>query len=419
VPLARLAGIWSDGRMVVTRFEGRWTLEDRFGSPWQYLAVEVPAGSWGLRAELEYERSGAVMDLGCMGAAGFRGWSGGARREFVISPAAATPGYLPGELEPGTWLVMIGLHQIPPGGADYRVTVTVSARPGELDPGPEPLDLPPLTDRPVPRALPATAGRRWLAGDLHTHTVHSDGVMTVPELARFAAGRGLDFLAVTDHNTVSHHRELPAASAAHGIALLPGQEVTIDAGHANVLGDVGWIDFREPPDAWLATAQRSGGLMSVNHPYGGDLSWTAPMQRRPPLLEVWHWSWLDPRWTIPLSWWLAWDPSAIPVGGSDWHRPGSDAPPGAPTTWVEAESDHPDAVLAALAAGRTAVSAGRDGPVLLRVGDELVASAADGTVLAGPDGPKARVRGPLAKFPAAPGCHRLVDYAGGTLALTG
>jgi hypothetical protein len=405
--------------MVVTRFAGRWTLEDRFETPWQYLAVEVPAGSCALRAELEYERSGAIMDLGCLGAGGFRGWSGGARRSFVISPAAATPGYLPGELEPGTWLVMIGLHRVPPGGADYQLTVTVSARPGELAPEPAPQDLPPLTDRPARRVLPATAGRRWLAGDLHTHTVHSDGVMTVPELARFAAGRGLEFLAVTDHNTVSHHAELAAAGSAHGISLVPGQEVTVEAGHANVLGDVGWIDFREPPDAWLEAAERAGGLMSVNHPYGGELSWTAPMKRRPPLLEVWHWSWMDPRWTIPLSWWLAWDPLAIPVGGSDWHRPGSDAPPGSPTTWVEAESDDPAAVLAALAAGRTAVSAGREGPVLLRVGDELVASAADGAILAGPDGPKARVRGPLAKFPAARGYHRLVGPTGATLALTG
>jgi hypothetical protein len=397
--------------MAVTRFAGRWTLEDRFQTPWQYLGVEVPAGSYALRAELEYERSGAVMDLGCIGAGGFRGWSGGARRSFVITPAAATPGYLPGELEPGTWLVMIGLHRVPPGGADYQVTVTVSARPGELAPEPAPQDLPPLTDRPPRRVLPATAGRRWLAGDLHTHTVHSDGEMTVPELARFAAGRGLDFLAVTDHNTVSHHAELAAAGSAHGISLVPGQEVTIEAGHANVLGDVGWIDFREPPDTWLAAAERAGGLMSVNHPYGGDVSWIAPMTRRPPLLE--------PRWTIPLSWWLAWDPLAIPVGGSDWHRPGSDAPPGSPTTWVEAESDDPAAVLAALAAGRTAVSAGRAGPVLLRVGDEFVACAADGAILAGPDGPTARVRGALAKFPAAGGYHRLIDPAGGTLAITG
>jgi PHP domain len=405
--------------VLITRHAGRWTIEDRFRSAWHYLPVDVPRGACGLRAELEYERSAAIMDLGCMGAGGFRGWSGGARRSFVITPSGATPGYLAGELEPGLWQVMIGLHRVPPGGADYRVSVEVSTTPGELAPDDPPEPMPPLTDRPARRVLPATPGRRWLAGDLHTHTVHSDGVMTVPELARFAAGRGMDFLAITDHNTISHHAELPAAAAAYGIVLLPGQEVTTEAGHAGALGDVGWIDFRRPPDDWLEACIAAGGLLSINHPIGGQVSWAAPMKSRPPVLEVWHWSWLDTRWTTPLSWWLAWDPQAIPVGGSDWHRPGSDAPPGAPTTWVEAEADDPAAVLAAIAAGRTAVSAGRDGPALLRVGDELVACDADGTVLAGPDGPLARVRGRLAKFPATDGCHRLLDPTGAALALTG
>jgi PHP domain-containing protein len=405
--------------MPITRHAGRWSLEDRFASPWHYLPVDIPPGCCALRVELEYERSGAIMDLGCLGAGGFRGWSGGARREFVITAAAATPGYIAGELEPGTWQVIIGLHRVPAVGAEYTVTARISSTPGELIPEPAPEMMPPLTDRPAARALPASDGRRWLAGDLHTHTVHSDGGMTVPELARFAAGRGLDFLAVTDHNTVSHHPELPAAGAAHGIALLPGQEVTTEAGHANALGSIGWVDFRQPPDAWLESAERDGGLLSVNHPIGGNVSWATPMKRRPPLIEVWHWSWLDTRWTTPLGWWLAWDPDAIPVGGSDWHKPGSDAPPGAPTTWVAADAAEPAAILAAIGAGRTAISATRDGPVLLRIGDELVAVEADGLILAGPDGPKARIRGQLAKFPAAGGYHRIVDLTGATLALTG
>jgi hypothetical protein len=405
--------------MGVTHHAGRWTLEDRFCSAWHYLPVEVPAGACALRVELEYERSGAVMDLGCLGPAGFRGWSGGARREFVICHDSATPGYLGGELEPGTWRVVIGLHRVPPGGAEYRLTAEVSSTPGELAPGPPPEMLPPLEARPAPRALPAFNGMRWLAGDLHSHTVHSDGAMTVPELARFAAGRGLDFLAITDHNTISHHAELRTASAAHGIALIAGQEVTTEVGHAGALGEVGWIDFREPPDAWLEATEQAGGLLSVNHPIGGNVSWAAPMKRRPPLVEVWHWSWLDTSWTTPLGWWLAWDPSAIPVGGSDWHRPGSDAPPGSPTTWVAAEAAEPAAILDAIAAGRTSISADRNGPVLLRAGDEFVACDADGTILAGPDGPKARIRGQLAKFPAADGFHRLLTTAGATVALTG
>jgi PHP domain len=405
--------------MEVTRHAGRWTLEDRFSSPWHYLPFEVDGGACALRVELEYERSGAIMDLGCFGPAGFRGWSGGARRAFVITPDAATPGYLPGELEPGTWQIVIGLHRVPPGGAEYTITAEVASGPGELVPATPPEPMPPLSERPGSRMLPAAGGRRWLAGDMHTHTVHSDGAMTVPELARLAAGRGLDFIAVTDHNTISHHGELSAASGAHGIVLIPGQEVTTEAGHANALGSMGWIDFREPADSWLEAAEQAGCLLSVNHPIGGQVSWATPMKRRPPLIEVWHWSWLDTRWTTPLGWWLAWDPEAIPVGGSDWHRPGSDAPPGAPTTWVAAEADDPAAILAATAAGFTAVSASRDGPVLLRVGDELIASEADGLILAGPDGPKARIRGRLAKFPAAEGCHRIVDLTGATVALTG
>jgi PHP domain len=403
-----------------TRHHGRWTMTDRIASAWHYLPVEVPAGSSGLRVELEYDRSATVLDLGCAGPAGFRGWSGGARRSFVITAHAATPGYLSGELEPGTWQVIIGIHQLPPQGVEYRLAAEVSSRPGELQPEPGPPAPPPPAPgaRPPARTLPAGPGRRWLAGDLHTHTVHSDGAQTVPELARYAAGLGLDFIAVTDHNTVSHHRELPAAAARYGITLLPGQEITTAGGHAGALGEIGWVDFRLPADSWLEQTERRGGLLSVNHPIAGPVSWTLPMRRRPPLVEVWHWSWLDPRWTMSLAWWLAWDPGAVPVGGSDWHRPGSDAPPGTPTTWVECAGDGPDAVMDGLRHGRVAISGRRDGPVLLRSGDELIAVGAEGTTLTGPDGPRARVRGPRESFPAAAGHHRLLDDTGATLALT-
>jgi PHP domain len=404
--------------MAITRHQGRWSLPDRFASVWQYLPVDVPPGATGLRAELDYDCTAATLDLGCLGPAGFRGWSGGARRSFVITAAQATPGYLPGELEPGTWQVMLGLYRMPLDGIGYRVTVEVTGAGGSLAPEPQPDSPPPLAQRPPRRELPASAGRRWLAGDLHTHTVHSDGAMTVQELARFAVSLGLDFIAITDHNTVSHHAELPAAAAAHQIILVPGQEVTTVAGHAGALGDVGWIDFRGTADSWLETTERRGGLLSVNHPIGGHVSWMLPMRRRPPLIEAWHWSWLDPRWTNSLAWWLAWDPAAIPVGGSDWHRPGSDALPGSPTTWIETAAAEPEALLDGLRAGRTAVSASRDGPVLLRVDGELVAAGAEGTILTGPDGPSALVRGALARFSGAAGCHRLIDSTGATLALT-
>ncbi|HMD93480.1 MAG TPA: CehA/McbA family metallohydrolase [Trebonia sp.] len=399
----------------LTVHTGTWTPEDRFAAPWQYLPVEVAPGTAALRVELDYDRTGSVLDLGCLGPSGFRGWSGGARESFVIAAEAATPGYLPGEIEPGLWQVMIGLHAVPPDGVRFRVTAEPSSGGTELPVAPL---LPVPADRPARRELPAAPGRRWLAGDLHAHTVHSDGVMTVPELACFAISRGLDFIAVTDHNTVSHHGELPAAARRYGITLLPGQEVTRAHGHAGVLGDTGWIDFRRDPDDWLTAAELGGGLMSVNHPIAGPASWLHQMRRRPPLVEVWHWSWLDLSWTTPLAWWQAWDPAAIPVGGSDWHRHGCDAPPGTPTTWVESADAEPAAILEGLRSGRVTISAERDGPVLLRHDGELVAVGADGLTVAGPDGPYRRVRGDHDRFPGKPGYHRLLSPAGATLALT-
>jgi hypothetical protein len=400
----------------LTVHTGSWTVEDRFTSPWHYLPIDVAPGTSALRVTLEYERDGAVLDLGCLGPAGFRGWSGGSRQSFVVAAEAATPGYLPGEIEPGQWQVMLGLHQVPSAGVRYRVTAEPSAGPTAAD---FRQAIPPVpTDRPARKQLPATPGHRWLAGDLHSHTVHSDGAMTVPELACLAVSRGLDFVAVTDHNTISHQAELPAAAARYGITLIPGQEVTTAHGHAGVLGDVGWIDFRCPPDDWLDAAERRGGVMSVNHPIAGPVSWLHPMRRRPPLVEVWHWSWLDLSWTTPLAWWQAWDPAAIPVGGSDWHRHGSDAPLGTPTTWVECAETEPTAILDGLRSGRVSISADRDGPVLLRLDGELVAVGADGLTLAGPDGGYRRVHGDLARLPGADGYHRLLAPTGATLALT-
>jgi hypothetical protein len=391
-------------------------LDDRIAGAWHYLPVEVPAGTAAVRVALAFPAaSGAVLDLGCLDPAGFRGWSGGARSSFVVSAQWATPGYLAGPVAAGLWQVVIGLYQVPAGGVPFAVTAecldAVPAAP--VTPAP-----PVPAARPARRSLPAVSGYAWLAGDLHAHTVHSDGALSVAELACYAAAQGLDFVAVTDHNTVSHHASLALASARYGVTLLPGQEVTTASGHAGVLGDTGWIDFREPAPSWLSAAESAGGLMSVNHPFAGPVSWLHAMPRRPPLLEVWHWSWLDPSWTTPFSWWQAWDPAAIPVGGSDWHRPGDDAPLGTPTTWVLSADASVSGVLEGLRAGRVAISASRDGAVLLRVDDGLVAVGADGLVVAGPEGPWRRVDGDLVRLPSAAGYQRLLTPAGATVAVT-
>ncbi|MGZ4595790.1 MAG: CehA/McbA family metallohydrolase [Actinomycetes bacterium] len=391
--------------MTGVRHSGRWTPDDRAAGVYHYLPVEVPPHASGLQVRLDYDRSGAVLDLGCEAPAGWRGWSGGARSSYVITARAATPGYLPGELEPGTWQVVLGLHRVPADGVAFEVTVEVSpagAAPPRVEPDPP---VPPRAARPPRRELPAVDGLTWRPGDFHAHTLHSDGSLSVPDLAHLAASQGLDFLAVTDHNTTSHHAGLDLAGRAAGIQLVAGQEVTTGFGHANAFGDIGWVDFRQPAETWWPVVESRGGLLSVNHPLGGDCSWRQAVTWRAPLAEIWHSSWRDRRWGGPLAWWQSWDGTVTPLGGSDFHRH-PDAAPGTPTTWVACEGDD---VLGGLRAGRVAISDSPAGPLLLRVGDELVALGADGALLTGPDGRRRTVRSERAVFPAPVGPCWLED----------
>jgi hypothetical protein len=395
----------------MTVIRGHWSLDDRLERILREVPFEVPAGTRAVTVKLSFDRSLGVLDLGCGSPQGFRGWSGGARDEYTVTERWATPGYLPGPLEPGTWQVWLRLHRVPPQGLDYTLEITAgTAQP----PAPEVAE-PPHGERPPRRDIPDVGGLRWFAGDFHAHTLHSDGALTIPELAELAAGRGLDFLTVTDHNTTSHHPWLAAAGKAREITLLPGQEVTTDRGHANVFGDVGWVDFREPADSWVRHAAREGGLISINHPLGGDCAWLQPVTERPRIAEVWHSGWWDRRWGAPLAWADAWRPDLVAIGASDFHKPGNDGLPGEPTTWVLAEDA--GAIFDGLGAGRTAISAGPGAPLLLRLGDELLALDAEGLILVRPGGDRQVIRGERALVAAGGGRHRLETYENEVMAI--
>src|SRR5712671_215080 len=99
---------------------GTFSIDDQIAAQWHYLPVEVPAGTAALRVALSHPRdSGMVLDLGCFGPAGFRGWSGGARDSFVVAELGATPGYLAGPVTAGLWQVVIGLHVVPAEGVPF------------------------------------------------------------------------------------------------------------------------------------------------------------------------------------------------------------------------------------------------------------------------------------------------------------
>ena len=81
-------------------------------------------------------------------------------------------------------------------------------------------------------AAPGTARRRpkplvMLRYDLHCHSTCSDGLLSPAEVVRRAAQRGVDVLALTDHDELSGLAEARATAQATGIRLVDGAELSI------------------------------------------------------------------------------------------------------------------------------------------------------------------------------------------------
>ena len=232
---------------------------------------DVPPGTH--RIEIEYAGSGAdrrtVVDLGLRGPSGLRGWSGGSKRTILVSALGATPGYLPGPIESGNWAVLLGIPNIRAGSDDtYTVTIRLFN-----------------TDLPSATRIVRT-GPGWYAGDLHAHSGHSDGraisksgVATPTPAHRVfdaALAAGLDFVALSDHNTASHWLDVDRLQPYYdSLLLLHGREVTTYRGHANTVGETAFGDFRlatpaTSPARLLADLAAGGAFVSINHPLRPD-----------------------------------------------------------------------------------------------------------------------------------------------------
>src|SRR5438270_24587 len=70
--------------------------------------------------------------------------------------------------------------------------------------------------------------------DLHTHTYYSDGTLGPSQLLELARERGLDVVALTDHDTTAGLPEARDAAAAVGIELVPGVEFSAESEGASL-----------------------------------------------------------------------------------------------------------------------------------------------------------------------------------------
>ncbi|HHY57926.1 MAG TPA: CehA/McbA family metallohydrolase [Chloroflexi bacterium] len=302
---------------------------------------------------------------------GFRGarHCSGARHAVAIGAHVATPGYLPGPLPAGEWSVQIDTHRILPGAPlHYTVEVEIEATDDLTAVSASPQGKPGMVAR-------CEAG--WYRGDLHSHTDHSDADQrTVTELVAAARAAELDFLFLTDHNTISPLAEIDAL-AGPDLLTAGGMELTTFWGHALVLGARHWIDWRfRPGDGAinrLAEAVYARGEVFImahpasdGDPYCTGCAWRfgEMMPGSARVIEIWNGTWAgDSNNELALALyydWLNQGRRLVATAGSDTHST-ADYAAGPGFNVVYAEELSEAALLRAIAAGHLYLSSG---PVL-------------------------------------------------------
>ncbi|MHB9107566.1 MAG: CehA/McbA family metallohydrolase [Armatimonadota bacterium] len=117
-----------------------------------------------------------------------------------------------------------------------------------------------------PAALPE--GIQAYCGDLHMHTFHSDGSVSPAALILQCLYAGLDFMAITDHNTLDGALLGKALLAKHGFAypLTIGEEITTPWSHFNAYPLKTLVDWTGSLHDITKAVHMQGGVIMWNHP---------------------------------------------------------------------------------------------------------------------------------------------------------
>jgi hypothetical protein len=235
-----------------------------------FVPFTVPEGVHRISVDFSYthRQEKTTLNIGIHDPNGFRGQSGSNKDHFTIGPGDATASYIPGAIPQGQWKLLISVSSIRPElTSHFRAEIRFNS---------------PLEDSSF-TLTPLETGTRWYHGDLHMHTAHSDGSCAnqsgdrVPcplfLTAQMAASRGLDFIAISDHNSLAHYAEMRELQPYFSkMLLIPGREMTTFYGHFNAFGTMQYVSYLVAEkggrtiDQVVADIRAQGGIVSINHP---------------------------------------------------------------------------------------------------------------------------------------------------------
>ena len=109
------------------------------------------------------------------------------------------------------------------------------------------------------------SSERLLRADLHTHTYYSpDGITSPRRLVEECRRKGIDCVAVTDHNTI---RGAPAVRELADFSVIVGEEIRTAGGEVIGLFLTEEVPRGLSPQETIERVKAQGGLVGIPHPY--------------------------------------------------------------------------------------------------------------------------------------------------------
>ena len=187
-----------------------------------------------------------------------------------VNKSGASPGFTPRKIKPGIWMMEIVVASIVTGNCHYKMEISLFNKEsgGRIKVKGE--------EKIVVRAGIGTGKallkreNHWYAGELYVHSNHSDGENSIEEIIKKAKMEGLDFFALTDHNTVSGYDSIPQDDS---FPIIKGIEITTFWGHALGLGMKSLINWRRDNgevrniNDVINEVHTQGALFSIAHPF--------------------------------------------------------------------------------------------------------------------------------------------------------
>ena len=288
-----------------------------------------------------HRKDANIIDLGIMDCDGrFIGWSGSARESVTVGEFSSTKGYFSKPIKSGTWNIIVGAYKICGDFTDIEYTIEFQEKKS-----------------------------RFYFGDLHIHTVASDGQYTAYEIAEKAKKIGLDFVATADHNNYSENFSLPKVD---DLTFIPAVEWTHYKGHMNFFGvkapfENSFIaNSHEEMKNLIDKARGRGAVVSVNHPKCTVCPYLWEDEETFDMMEIWN----GPMRNVNMNgikWWteLLSKGRKIPaVGGSDYHRTKSPVKLGNPVNAVYSPSRSAEDLLESIKKGHLYITSSVNGAKL-------------------------------------------------------